>query len=76
MDGFEVARRIRANPAHAGTLLIALTGWGQAQDLKRSQAAGIDHHLVKPLDIDRLRALLVEAADRGSRQSAPGQREG
>jgi signal transduction histidine kinase/ActR/RegA family two-component response regulator len=63
MNGFELARRIRANPAHAGIMLIALTGWGQAQDLKRSQAAGIDHHLVKPLDIDRLRALLVAADD-------------
>ncbi len=58
MDGYEVARRIRATPDHAGTMLIALTGWGQEHDQRRSRAAGFDHHLVKPPDIDRLRELL------------------
>jgi two-component system, sensor histidine kinase len=61
MDGYEVARRIRAHPAHAGTLLIALTGWGQDQDYQASKAAGFDHHMVKPPDIERLRELLIEA---------------
>ena len=58
MDGYEVARSIRANTKHRGSLLIALTGWGQEQDQRRSRAAGFDHHLIKPPDLDRLRELL------------------
>jgi CheY-like chemotaxis protein len=61
MDGHEVARRIRANPQHAGLVLIALTGWGQDQDFALSSAAGFDHHLVKPPDINRLRTILMRA---------------
>jgi two-component system, sensor histidine kinase len=59
MDGYEVARQIRSTPAHADILLIALTGWGQEHDQRRSRTAGFDHHLVKPPDIDRLRDLLT-----------------
>jgi signal transduction histidine kinase/CheY-like chemotaxis protein len=59
MDGYEVARRIRALPDHAGVLLVALTGWGQYEDQRRARAAGFDHHMVKPPDIDRLRQLLL-----------------
>ena len=58
MDGYEVARRIRANPANRHISLIALTGWGQDEDRKRSVAAGFNHHLVKPADIEQLRQLL------------------
>lgn len=61
MDGYEVARRIRANPDHAGVLLIALTGWGQDQDFALSSAAGFDHHLVKPLDLLQLRQILTQS---------------
>jgi signal transduction histidine kinase/CheY-like chemotaxis protein len=61
MDGYEVARRIRANSLHRGILLIALTGWGQEEDRQRSAAAGFNHHLVKPADIDQLRQLLSVA---------------
>lgn len=61
MDGYELARQVKASPKHAGTLLIALTGWGQAQDYSLSRAAGFDHHLVKPPDIDKLRELLTRA---------------
>jgi len=61
MDGYEVARRIRANPDNRGISLIALTGWGQDEDRQRSTAAGFDHHLVKPADIDQLRQLLTVA---------------
>ena len=57
MDGYEVARRIRATRSQP-ILLIALTGWGQEQDYRQSRAAGIDHHLVKPPDIYKLRELL------------------
>ena len=58
IDGYEVARRIRATPDHCGVLLVAVTGWGQDHDHRRSLAAGFDHHFVKPLDIDKLGDLL------------------
>jgi len=61
MDGYEVARRIRSNPDNRHISLIALTGWGQDEDRRRSVAAGFDHHLVKPADIDQLRQLLTVA---------------
>ena len=58
MDGYETARRIRAS-AFSGVLLVALTGWGQEHDQRRAEAAGFDHHIVKPPDLDRLRDLLT-----------------
>jgi signal transduction histidine kinase/CheY-like chemotaxis protein len=59
MDGYEVARALRARDAGRGVPLVALTGWGQEDDRRRARAAGFDHHLVKPADIDALRALLA-----------------
>jgi PAS domain S-box-containing protein len=50
MDGFEVARRLRQKPAHARTVLAALTGWGQREDRQRTADAGFDHHFVKPVE--------------------------
>jgi signal transduction histidine kinase/DNA-binding response OmpR family regulator len=50
MNGFEVARRLRTHPDLTQTLLVAVTGYGQDQDLRRSREAGFDHHLVKPID--------------------------
>ncbi len=44
---------------HDGLVLIALTGWGQEEARRRSRAAGFDHHLIKPVDLDALQALLV-----------------
>jgi signal transduction histidine kinase/CheY-like chemotaxis protein len=61
MDGYEVARRIRANPENRQMSLIALTGWGQDEDRRRSVAAGFNHHLVKPADLEQLRQLLTVA---------------
>jgi CheY-like chemotaxis protein len=58
VDGYEVGRRIRAEPWGREILLIALTGWGQEQDRRRSREAGFDSHLVKPLDLARLSELL------------------
>lgn len=58
MDGYEVARRARQRPEGRDALLIALTGWGQEEDRRRSREAGFDHHLVKPLDLAALRELL------------------
>ena len=58
MSGFEVARRIRQNPAHGGTRLVALSGYGQDSDIQASIAAGFDEHLTKPPDPERLEQLL------------------
>ncbi len=58
MDGFEVAQRLRALDETKGAILIALTGYGQAEDRQRSKEAGFDHHLVKPLDRNLLTSLL------------------
>jgi len=65
MDGYEVARRIRAHEWGKELLLIAVTGWGQESDRQRSFAAGFDFHLVKPVDLEKLNQLLskVSAAD-------------
>jgi signal transduction histidine kinase/ActR/RegA family two-component response regulator len=60
MDGYEVARRIRQRPEFANLTLIAITGWGQAEDRLRSRAAGFQHHLVKPADPGALQVLLNE----------------
>jgi PAS domain S-box-containing protein len=62
MDGYELARRLRALPATRQAVLIALTGYGQAQDRERSERAGFDHHLVKPVEIERLSALLAQVS--------------
>ena len=59
MDGFEVARRIRARPDLRSVTLIALTGWGQQDDRRRTRAAGFDHHLTKPADLGALQAMLA-----------------
>jgi signal transduction histidine kinase len=60
LDGYEVARRIRAQAWGKAVTLVALTGWGQESDRRRSQEAGFDTHLVKPLDLDKLTALLAQ----------------
>ena len=54
MDGFELARQFRALPELQRTRLIAITGYGQDHDRRRSAAAGFDAHLVKPVDIEHL----------------------
>ena len=57
MDGYEVARRLRLAPEAEDILLVALTGYGQEKDRRRSQEAGFDEHLVKPPALAALRAL-------------------
>jgi signal transduction histidine kinase/ActR/RegA family two-component response regulator len=66
LDGYEVARRIRAQPWGARITLVALTGWGQDSDRRRSQEAGFDSHLVKPLDLDKLTDLLATLPPAGA----------
>jgi CheY-like chemotaxis protein len=59
MDGNELARRLRADPQTGAILLVAVTGYGQEQDRRAAFEAGFDHHLVKPVDMDELAALLA-----------------
>jgi PAS domain S-box-containing protein len=59
LDGFEVARRLRSLPWGGSACLIALTGWGQEEDLQRSREAGFDEHLTKPVDPERLLARII-----------------
>jgi PAS domain S-box-containing protein len=59
LNGFEVCRRIRERPWGKQLLMVALTGWGQEEDRQRSQDAGFDTHLVKPVDHDFLMRLLA-----------------
>jgi CheY-like chemotaxis protein len=66
LSGYDAARRIRTDCKDTPMLIIALTGWGQEQDRKRSVDAGIDHHLVKPLDLDKLRRILASAPPPGA----------
>jgi signal transduction histidine kinase/CheY-like chemotaxis protein len=58
MTGYEVARAMRAQAALAGTMLIALTGWGAEEDRRRAMEAGFDHHLTKPVDLNLLEGML------------------
>ena len=59
MDGFEVARRIRKDFPDRRPVLVALTGWGQEEDRRRTKEAGFDHHLIKPADLATLQKLLA-----------------
>jgi CheY-like chemotaxis protein len=59
MDGEEVARRMRQRPECDSVTLVALTGWGQQDDRRRTLAAGFDYHLIKPADVNALSALLA-----------------
>ena len=58
MDGYEIAERLRELPESARAVLIAITGYGQDEDRRRSREAGIDHHLVKPVAPETLHELL------------------
>ena len=59
MDGYEIARRLRSNPHFTDVMLVALTGYGQAEDRRRSREVGFDHHLVKPVDPEKFQQLLA-----------------
>ncbi|HST00373.1 MAG TPA: ATP-binding protein, partial [Usitatibacter sp.] len=58
MNGLEVARRMREDPRVKGATLVALTGWGQREDRRRTSEAGFDYHLVKPADLGTLQSIL------------------
>jgi CheY-like chemotaxis protein len=58
MDGYEVARRLRSTGTESALVLVAVTGFGQGSDRDRSRAAGFDHHLVKPVDLETVVSVL------------------
>jgi CheY-like chemotaxis protein len=58
LNGYDAARRIRAQHPDMRVVIVALTGWGQRSDRLRSAEAGMDHHLVKPLDLAALKKIL------------------
>ena len=66
LDGFEVAKRIRQQPALKHIVLVAVTGYGQESDRERSQDAGFDHHLVKPVDFDKLQDILATVSEKAT----------
>jgi CheY-like chemotaxis protein len=70
IDGYEVARRARRDPRLAAVPLVALTGYGRDEDRHQALAAGFDQHLVKPVDVDALQALLA-ALGEAVREGAP-----
>ena len=70
MDGYAVARALRAKPRGDEALVVAVSGWGQERDRERTGEAGFDHHLVKPVDFHTLGQLLddLDARRRGARE--------
>ncbi len=60
LSGYDVCRRIRAQPWGQSMVLVALTGWGLEEDRRESKNAGFDHHLVKPVDLNTLREVLAK----------------
>ncbi|HZF09425.1 MAG TPA: response regulator, partial [Thermoanaerobaculia bacterium] len=66
LDGFAVARALRGDPSTAGVPLVAITGYGEEDARRQAVEAGFEHHLVKPVDPDRLFELLAEYAARAA----------
>jgi PAS domain S-box-containing protein len=63
MDGYEVATKMRQNPALANTTLVAMTGYGTDTDRRRAKSSGFDHHFLKPVDFAKLQEMLAAVAD-------------
>jgi CheY-like chemotaxis protein len=63
MDGYQIARALRANAETKNAVLVALTGYGQPEDRRKTREAGFDHHLVKPADLTAISAILAGLPD-------------
>jgi CheY-like chemotaxis protein/two-component sensor histidine kinase len=72
MDGYELASRLRQDPALPGLKLVAITGYGQDSDARRAHAAGFDVHMVKPIDPGQLLRILRELVEHPEEQSQVG----
>jgi PAS domain S-box-containing protein len=64
LDGYEVAKRLRQQPVLQQVALVAMTGYGQESDRQRSQQAGFDHHLVKPVDFGKVEQILATISEK------------
>jgi signal transduction histidine kinase/ActR/RegA family two-component response regulator len=64
LDGFEVAKRMRQQPIHQDVVLVAMTGYGTESDRQRSQEAGFDHHLVKPIKFEKVQKILASVSEK------------
>jgi CheY-like chemotaxis protein len=62
LDGIQVTTELRRHPQLAGTRIVALTGWGQAEDRRRTADAGFDDHLTKPTEPKQIQRILSEVA--------------
>lgn len=71
LNGYEICRRLRTRPWGRAATMIAITGWGQEEDRRRSEAAGFDRHFVKPVDPDELASLLAALPARRGVSAAP-----
>jgi PAS domain S-box-containing protein len=71
MDGYEARRRLRAEPGAETAVLVAMTGFGNEEDKRRTRAAGFDAHLTKPVELDALIALLNDARNRRAAITPP-----
>jgi signal transduction histidine kinase/CheY-like chemotaxis protein len=72
VDGYEAARRIREDAAGRPLTLVAMTGWGQEEDRRLARDAGFDHHLLKPVDVEKLGALLEAVRAKEGRPTNAG----
>ena len=70
LDGYDTARIIRREPWGTGITIVAMTGWGQDEDVRRAMQAGFDHHLTKPVDFESLLAILADCTPRTSKTPA------
>jgi two-component system CheB/CheR fusion protein len=62
MNGYELAEQIRHDDALRGVTLVALTGYGQEEDRQRALAAGFDHHMVKPINVQEVEKVVASLA--------------
>ncbi|MBC7984068.1 MAG: response regulator [Candidatus Obscuribacterales bacterium] len=69
LNGYEVAKKIKDTAPHSPITLIALTGWNQPEDRRRSREGGFDHHFAKPVDMTQLKNALIEASQRRYKMS-------
>lgn len=69
LNGYELARRLRARPENEAAVLVALTGYGQAHDKVLSKAASFNYHFVKPLDLTEFDAILAKIAEKAAASS-------
>jgi CheY-like chemotaxis protein len=69
MDGYEVAKALRSVPETAAARLIAVTGYGQEEDVQRSREAGFHLHLTRPVDPEQRKRVLTASTDQPSKRS-------